>query len=474
MSRFSVLRLNLPVAPLALRGVRRVLRRSASSSLSGAVDGSACTPADRKLNTPSAGPGAADGGDSSGSGKGGGGSSGEGEGGGGGGGDGSGNGSRSRRFVDFSSSPSAWVAGATGLVATTVATTLAVEHLAPGLDVPTFAVLALRSTAPQESDVWIARETVEQHFRAYLRNPSKTVLIVAGPKGTGKSTAALHAVRDARGVAYVSLSGEDKLSKQLLVAVGMPFIERHAQISRPALARMCAAAARLGRWWFGDEAWLPTLLVEVDQTVQPGYIKDAVATLKYLAHDACACRAILVLSDGNAALGLDPDPARRTFIWMGDFSEAEANARLDAAGVLVGEDELREAVLGLTTRPVELFSLCAKLSAAPPESSELIVRAFVEAKRAEAESRVTNLLSCDDSETNKELGLHFRHLLKDMLKNGGSLSEKNAAAYMIPSDRAAPSFKKYDAIMFDLTTREYRFNTPADMHAAAQQLRVKL
>jgi hypothetical protein len=330
----------------------------------------------------------------SGGGKGGGG--GGDDGGGDGGGGGSGDDSRSRRFVDFGSSPSAWVAWAVGLVATTVAITLAVEHLAPGLDVPTFAVLALRSSAPLEKVVWVTRETVEQHFHAYLRNPSAKVLVVAGPKGTGKSTAALHAVRDARGIAYVSLSGEDKLSKQVLVAVGMPFVERHAEISRPALARMCEAAARLGRWWFGDEAWLPTLLVEIDQTVQPGYIKDAMATLKYLAHDARACQAILVLSDGNAALGLDPDPDRRTLVWMGDFSVSEANARMDAAGVLVGEDELREAVLGVTTRPAALSSLCAELSAAPPESSELIARAFVEAKRAEAESRSS---SCSSATT---------------------------------------------------------------------------
>ena len=137
-----------------------------------------------------------------------------------------------------------------------------------------------------------------------------------------------------------------------------------------------------------------------------------------------------MLSDGNAALGLDPDPARRTYVWMGDFSEAEANARMDAAGVLVGEDELREAVLGATSRPAELSSLCASLSAAPPESSELIVRAFVEAKCAEAKSRVIELLACDDSETNKKLGLHFRHMLRDMLENGGSLSAENASAYI--------------------------------------------
>ena len=79
----------------------------------------------------------------------------------------------------------------------------------------------------------------------------------------------------------------------------------------------------------------------------------------------------------------------------------------------------------------------------------------------------------DEQAHYKELGLHFRHLLEDMLKNGGSLSVKNAP-YMVAPDGAAPSFKKNDAIMFDLTTREYRFNTPADMHAAAQQLRVKL
>mmetsp|Transcript_34764 Transcript_34764/g.82000 ORF Transcript_34764/g.82000 Transcript_34764/m.82000 type:complete len:428 (+) Transcript_34764:44-1327(+) len=230
------------------------------------------------------------------------------------------------------------VAWAMGMIATAFAV-LAAEHLVPGLNVPIFALLTLRSTAPPEKGIWTTREEVEQHFRDYLRNPSEQVLIVAGPKGTGKSTAALHAVRDVRGTAYVSLSGEDKLSKQVLVAVGMPFIERHTEISRPALARMCKAAALLGRRWFGDKTWLPTLLVEIDQTVQPGYIKDAVATLKYLAHDARACRAILVLSDGNAVLGLDPDPARRNHLWMGDFSETEARARMDAAELLVGEDD---------------------------------------------------------------------------------------------------------------------------------------
>jgi hypothetical protein len=351
-----------------------------------------------------------------------------------------------------------------------VATRFATEHLVPKLDVPTFALLALRSTAPPEKGIWTTREEVEQHFRAYLRNPSEQVLIVAGPKGTGKSTAALHAVRDVRGIAYVSLSGEDKLIEQLLVAVGMPLIGRHTEISLSPLARMYEAAARLGQWWLGDKTWLPTLIVEINQNVQPGYVKDAVATLKYLAHDRRACRAILVLSDGNTVLGLDPDPARRIHLWMGDFSEAEACVRMNTAKVLVGEDDLREAVLGVTTRPAGLSSLCASLSAAPPKSSELIVRAFVEAKRVEAESRVIDLLACDDSKTNKERGLHFRHLLEDMLKNGGSLPAKKAAAYMIQAKRAAPSFKEFDAIMFDLTTLEYRFNTPADMRAAAQLL----
>ncbi|KAJ1632802.1 hypothetical protein T492DRAFT_867757 [Pavlovales sp. CCMP2436] len=307
-------------------------------------------------------------------------------------------------------------------------TALALEHLVPGLDVPTFALLT--------------------HFRAYLLNPSKKVLIVTGPKGTGKSTAALHAVRDVRGTAFVSLNGEDNVRKKLLVAVGMPLIERHTEISKPALARMCEAAASLGRWWFKDKTWLPTLIVEINESVQPAYIKER-------------C--------DNAVLGLGPDPARRNHLWVGDFSEAEAHAHMDAAEVLVGEDELRKRVIGVTTQPAGLSSLCAALSAAPPKSSELIVRAFVEANRTEAKGRVFNLLAVDDSKTNEEQGLHFRHLLKDMLKNGGSLP-RDAAAYMIPANRAAPSFKEYDAIMFDMTTHEYRFNTLADMHAAAQLL----
>ncbi|KAJ1636673.1 hypothetical protein T492DRAFT_861235, partial [Pavlovales sp. CCMP2436] len=123
------------------------------------------------------------------------------------------------------------------MIALAVATALALEHLVPGLDVPTFAVITERSTARPVKGFWTTREAVEEHFRAYLLNPSEKVLIVAGSKGTCKSTAALHGVRDVRGTVYVSLSWEDKLSKQVLVLVGMPSIERHTEISRPARQR---------------------------------------------------------------------------------------------------------------------------------------------------------------------------------------------------------------------------------------------
>jgi hypothetical protein len=173
-----------------------------------------------------------------------------------------------------------------------------------------------------------------------------------------------------------------------------------------------------------------------------------VQTLKYLTHDAQACRVTLVLSDASAVLGLDPDPDRRKFIWLGDFSRAEADARLDAAKLLVGEGKLREEVFDVTTRPAALQDLCSSLSAAKRDPSDLkVVRSFAEAKREQAGTRVTLLLKCDDSKANTDQGLHFRHILRDMLDNGGSLPLARAP-YMAPPKVAAPHFKEYDAIRF--------------------------
>jgi len=344
---------------------------------------------------------------------------------------------------------------------------VALEVFTPAFDEPLFAFWLLRSTGPAEKATWVSREAVEGHFDAYLHAPPGTVCIVAGPKGTGKSCAAVHAVLGKRGVAYVDVTKGEHLISKLLPAVGMPRLGRHAAVDRPQLARMCEAAAGWRRWWTGDEYWLPAIVVEVERTTEPGLVKEVVQTLKYLAHDARACRAILVLSDANAALGLDLDPARRTVFWLGDFSRAEANAYLDAAKALVGERKLRDEVLGVTTRPADLADVCAKLSAAPAESSAPTVRKFVEAKLAEAKERVGQLLKRDDSKKNPEMGLHFRQLFKDMLKNGGSLSSAEAP-YMAPPEDAAPHFKVHEAIIYDLTTFEYRFNTPADMHAAAK------
>mmetsp|Transcript_5335 Transcript_5335/g.13898 ORF Transcript_5335/g.13898 Transcript_5335/m.13898 type:complete len:94 (-) Transcript_5335:174-455(-) len=63
-------------------------------------------------------------------------------------------------------------------------------------------------TVPPAKVTWTPREAVEQHIQAYLRNPGGKVLIVVGPKASGKSTAARHALRDVRGAALVQLTGK--------------------------------------------------------------------------------------------------------------------------------------------------------------------------------------------------------------------------------------------------------------------------
>jgi hypothetical protein len=119
-------------------------------------------------------------------------------------------------------------------------------------------------------------------------------------------------------------------------------------------------------------------------------------------------------------------------------------------------------------RPGELRSLSRNLAASPADSSEAVTRKCIEAMRKNAEGRVFRLLSHDDATKNSERGLHFRRLIKEMPRNGGSLSEL-AATYTPSSRELVECMVKGDchALVYDPTTYEYRFNTPADMRAAA-------
>jgi hypothetical protein len=192
------------------------------------------------------------------------------------------------------------------------------------------------------------------------------------------------------------------------------------------------------------------------------HINDALVTLKRLACDRGACRAILVLGDTDAALALTKDRARNDNLWLGDFSPKEASAYLDAANALIGEDKLREELLDVTTR-------LGELAASPAVSSEMITRKFLEDMRGDARGRVIDLLKLDDAKTHPDQGLHFRRLLKDMVKNGGSVSQE-AATYMTSVKQVVECIKDSSggrAVVYDHTACEYRFNTPADIHDAA-------
>jgi hypothetical protein len=365
----------------------------------------------------------------------------------------------------FLSSQSALALG----LATAALTAIAAEHLTPGFDNPIFALLMARSIVPADETTWIPREAVEKRFRAYLHGPPGEILVVSGPKAAGKSTAALHALRDVRGATLVKLKGQDDLSKKLLVAVGMPFIGRNTDVDIVSLTRMFKSAIWWRRLLTGDEAWLPTFLVEVDGMTDASHINNALVTLKRLACDRGACRAIVVLGDTDAALALSKDRARNDNLWFGDFSPKEASAYLDAANALIGEDKLREELLDVTTRPGELWKLLKELAASPAVSSETITRKFLEDMRGDARGRVIDLLKLDDAKTRPDQGLHFRRLLKDMVKNGGSVSQE-AASYMTSVKQVVECIKDSSggrAVVYDHTAREYRFNTPADMHAAA-------
>jgi hypothetical protein len=220
-------------------------------------------------------------------------------GGGGGGSSSAGGGSANGRTSERVPKPLQWALGVAVVLGA-----IALELLLLQMDRPLFALRMALSVVPAEETTWIPREPVEERFRAYLRLPIGRVLIVVGPEEAGKSTAARHALRDVRGAVCVRLEKRDDLSKELLLALGMPFIARYAHlIGTMELTALCKSAIWWRRLLTGDQEWLPTFLVETDYA-DVSHVKYAYATLKTLAHDSRACRAILCLRHARGARAL--------------------------------------------------------------------------------------------------------------------------------------------------------------------------
>jgi hypothetical protein len=80
-----------------------------------------------------------------------------------------------------------------------------------------------------------------------------------------------------------------------------------------------------------------------------------------IAADAGAARVIIVLSGANAAFSLPPDENRQEYIWVDDFSNAEAHEFLNNAQFLLKMEEKRNQVFEqIGTRAARLEKLVEK------------------------------------------------------------------------------------------------------------------
>ena len=128
--------------------------------------------------------------------------------------------------------------------------------------------------------------------------------------------------------------------------------------------------------------------------------------------------------------------------------------------MLVAADALCEEVYALTTRPGDLARLSEVLADTPSNSSAPVVRDFLETRRNTTNQMIAHLIRKDNVDK------HMSRLLKDMIKNGGSFPFA-AAMYMPSLADLGPIFKEHTtAIMYDISTGKFRFNTAANMAAA--------
>jgi hypothetical protein len=306
----------------------------------------------------------------------------------------------------------------------------ALPYLDDCSDDAAFAWRIARSTMPAmppRVGEWIERATVEQRIKKHVESRDPKILIMVGPNASGKSTSVQHALRDTRGIVRVDLKGSDEILSNVLVKFGMP--AKPVNLGR--MQRLCASAA----WWFrmtsGDPRSRPTIVVELNSTMEAGSIKDAVQALKTLSYDYGLCTGVIVMSDAHATFAFTVDPARHDIIWTDDFTREEAAAYFESRNILMGEHALRKTIFDLTTRPGHLGDAVRSLECGPTEQREQVSRIGAEMIR-KAETRCAELLALSDSADKHapgEPGLHFRKLFEDLLANG-SVAGTVAAEYM--------------------------------------------
>lgn len=326
--------------------------------------------------------------------------------------------------------------------------------------------LVCKSTAKPRvpEDRWVQRDKVESAVRSYADLPIYTQAkykILASPRGSGKSAAVLHALRDRPGTIVVTVqsdqmgAGHDVLVRAVTKQLG---IDNHVTTREQFydFLRSCQP-------YLNDRRVV--IVVEVENDVSYDMMYFLGIDAKAVASDDIAARVILVTNDANVVFAIKRTE-REEFVWVDDLTQEEANDFLDKRGVLIGDKATRQRLFECAgRRPLVLDFLWHDADEAHVES--LILHQKVEARR-----QVKNLLGRGTNQPCS--GDAFRRLLTDMLvaDPDHGVPDLDVQDYLGSLTDVGKALKDtgYHAIMFHHPSQEYRFTNPSSRKAAEEEL----
>ena len=332
----------------------------------------------------------------------------------------------------------------------------------------------LASEVRQEEEVMIHRPKIALEITGYLETPSgHGYMVVVGPRGGGKSTAAMEAVKGRAGTIGILVNEGIDIYKAITAALyESEMITNATDILRTSNYEisdekdlksviMKAVDMRLPH----DPSWRPTIVVEIDRGTLDVLVREVAKVFKRLTVDLKAAHVILVLGDAIAAFALPNDPNRQTLVWVDDFTPDEAVTYLDGRGCMLpahdkANAQRRRELLKLGgTRPALLRKVCDILPA--------YREAHLSAKVSSATLDVEGLL-WDGQTFSSDFGRLMCALLNATDLDGVPTSA--ARDYLAPPRTVVESFKRNHAVMFHMPTRTYRFHSPAHRQAARSML----
>lgn len=375
----------------------------------------------------------------------------------------------------------AWTAGAeeptqrgVGVLAAGVMAGLAA--FIPGLGCPedkaAEAILASRvSVYTPEAEIIDrspAAAAVVEFLDATIGDPA-AYMVVEGPRGSGKTTLVERAAANRDGVITVTFNGQGNVFETIAGRLGVDGLCVRDEHS---LTEIIMKAVDLRDPH--DPLWRPTILAEVERGASDGDVNRVAKALKRLCVDCRAAHVVILLSEANAAFALPADPFRQRFLWVEDFTEAEAQAYLDARGFLVPAGPSDSATEAQRRRLFdEVGTRLAALSAAVSGGEERL-ESFITACQLGAEKDLTGLLryrptspevACAD-------GRAFERLVSELLKHGEEgVPRATTVEYLASPADVSKVLREHHAVLYHMTSDTYRFYSPAHRRAAERRCR---